>query len=178
MNTPENDFIDWLYEQYSNFLYALAHKYCADPQQIDDIVQSVWERLIINQDTLRGKSRQQQLCYISAAVKNMTRYNARKNRVVICSLEDVVLPDSGGIENIEESIDRKTRSEAFQALWRDVDENTREILDRKYAQNESDAAIAQSLGISANSVRTYLSRAKRSAREHLEGHIDKLLPNK
>ena len=178
MNQSGSDFIDWLYDQYSGFVYSLAQKYCTHPQHVDDIVQSVWERLIINQDALHGKNRQQQLCYISVAVKNMVRYNARQNRVVIYSLEDVVIADSSSISRIEDSIDRKIRQEAFHSLWQEVDENTREILSRKYVHEEADASIAQSLGISANSVRTYLSRAKRTARVHLESHKDKLFPNK
>jgi RNA polymerase sigma factor (sigma-70 family) len=116
--------------------------------------------------------------YISVVLKNIVRYNARKNRVVICTLEDVIIADSSSIDRVEESFDRKIRCDAFQTLWQEIDEDTREILSRKYVHEEADASIAQSLGISENSVRTYLSRAKCSARERLEGHRNKLLPDK
>ena len=46
-------FLIWLYEQYSDYVYKLAWDLCSDPQAIDDLVQTVWEKLISKEHILQ-----------------------------------------------------------------------------------------------------------------------------
>lgn len=53
-------------------------------------------------------------------------------------------------------------------VWDKLDEQTRYLLNARYLMESSDAEIAAQLGISAGSVRTYLTRARRKAYELME----------
>lgn len=77
-------------------------------------------------------------------------------------------------ELLNNIMDRKTQVEVFRKVWPSVPANAREILERKYILNESDAEIAEAMGIGKNSVRMALTRARKTALAALKGKISVL----
>ena len=71
--------------------------------------------------------------------------------------------------------DKWMKQEYFQATWALVDADTRELLERKYWLDETDEQIASAMNISKDSVRMYLSRARRKALFILDCYKENIL---
>ena len=162
-----DDFLNILYDRYSDYLYKLAWELCSSPQDIDDLVQTVWVKLIAKEQILRTLSHPQKLNYISRTLRNLLREDARRKKLLVCTLESVDGFDSGYIDEINDSIDHEMKRRLFSEVWPTVNEDVRELLERKYDLKESDEEIARMMGIKVASVRMYLSRAKKTARNTL-----------
>lgn len=164
------DFFTCFYEQYKGYLYKLAWDHSPAKQDACDLAQTVWEKLLRHESKLRELSHEQRLGYIATTIINTVREDARKRRNDICSLETVQLLTPGGIEYICHRFDRAVSHREFLRLWPLVDASARELLERKYFLEESNEEIAHAMGISPNSVRMYLTRAKRSAASVFNAH--------
>lgn len=169
------DFLDDLYNRYSDYLYKLAWELSSSAQDVDDLVQTVWVKLITREQTLRALSHPQKLNYIAKTMKNTLREEARKRKLITCSLDCTEGYDQGHLDEVNEAIDKEIQRRLFSKAWTLVNEDVRELLERKYELGESDEEIAQSMGIKATSVRMYLSRAKKAARDAMKEYKNRLL---
>ena len=159
----KQEFLLRFYNQYHKYLYKQVWELCYSKQDVDDIVQTVWEKLIPKEELLRSLAHGQRLTYISKTAENTIKEIARKEKVSICSLDQIAQPIYDGTRFLEQLHDKHTKHECFQAAWALVDENSRELLERKYWLNETDEEIALAMNISRDSVRMYLSRARKRA---------------
>lgn len=50
----KDDFLGILYDRYSDYLYKLAWELSSDPQNVEDLVQTVWVKLIAKEKTIRA----------------------------------------------------------------------------------------------------------------------------
>lgn len=157
------DFLQFFYDQYRRYLYKQVWELCNSKQDVDDIVQTVWEKLIAKEYLLRTLAHGQRLNYISKTAENTIKEIARKQKISVCSLEQIAEPTYDGTRFLERLQDKRMKHECFRAAWMLVDENTRELLERKYLLNEADEDIACAMNISKDSVRMYLSRARKRA---------------
>lgn len=169
------DFLLQFYNQYRYYLYKQVWEQCYDAQSVEDIVQTVWEKLITKGELLRTLEHRQRLNYISKTVENTIREIARKQKVVVCSLEQIAEPAYDGTRILEQMQDKWMKQEYFQATWALVDADTRELLERKYWLDETDEQIASAMNISKDSVRMYLSRARRKALFILDCYKENIL---
>lgn len=132
-------------------------------QDAEDIVQIVWEKLIAKENTLRKLAHGQRINYISKTVENTIKEIQRKKRPVVCSLEQTVEPIYDGTRYLEGLYNKRMQYESFHDAWILVDAPTRELLERKYCLEETDEDISRAMNISKQSVRMYLTRARRKA---------------
>lgn len=159
----KQEFLLRFYNQYHKYLYKQVWELCYSKQDVDDIVQTVWEKLIPKEELLRSLAHGQRLTYISKPAENTIKEIARKQKISVCSLEQVAEFTYDGTQFLEQQQDQHMRHACFQAAWALVDENSRELLERKYWLNETDEEIALAMNISRASVRMYLSRARKRA---------------
>lgn len=167
-------FIHELYETYSRLIYKEAWKYFDSIYDVEDLVQEVWIKLCQKIDQLYGFSRAQIVSYITTSVKNNAISMMRKQHPE-CPLEyadNIAYQEAELLNNI---MDRKMRIEAFREIWPCVPAGARELLERKYILNETDAEIADAMRISKNSVRMALTRARKTALSVLEEKKSMLL---
>lgn len=169
-----SQFMVMLYSMYSKYVYHLAWKYCISTFDVDDLVQEVWLKLCTKGDQLSGYSREQQVAYIAATVRNTAISKARKKT------EAYPLELAAGIffneaDILNEIFDRQLKIQTFQKIWPTVPVQARELLERKYMMMESDQEIAEVMGISIGSVRMYLTRARKIAFTALEEYRDNLI---
>lgn len=167
-------FIHELYETYSRLIYKEAWKYFDSLYDVEDLVQEVWIKLCQKADQLYNFSKAQIVSYIATSVKNNAISMLRKQHPE-CPLEyadNIAYHEAELLNNI---MDRKMRIDAFREIWPCVPAGARELLERKYILNESDAEIADAMGIGKNSVRMALSRARKSAFSVLEEKRSMLL---
>lgn len=169
---------DRLYDAYSRYVYKLAWQHCTHPEDVEDLVQEVWVKICANPYPLDGLTKGQQLFYLSTAVRN-TAISMSRNASENCPLDAVYGMGYNGAEILNRMLDRRVSVQQFRKLWPQVPQAARELLERKYFLEESDEEIARALGISARSVRMYLTRARRLALSTLEEHresLESLLP--
>lgn len=158
----QTSFLSQFYCMYSKFVYHQAWKYCNTQHDVDDLTQEVWLKLCTRGHQLYSYSAEQQTAYVAATVRNTAISLARK-KTGECPLEF-----AGGIsfnesDVLNEIFDRQLKIQTFQKIWPTVPNQTRELLERKYIMKESDQEIAKAMGISAGSVRMYLTRARKTA---------------
>lgn len=165
---PQLDFFAQFYEQYKNYLYKIAWDQYYHPQDIDDFIQTIWEKLLNKEERLKTLSHEQKLSYISTTVKNTIREETRKKTLPLCSLDQVTISTGGGINSVEERIDTVHMKQEFAKAWDQVSPDIQELLERKILLGESNEEIADAMLISPDSVRMYLTRAKRAAAVVLE----------
>ena len=168
-------FFSDFYGQYHRFLYSIVWKHCQDKQLIDDYVQETWTRLLLHQPRLMTLSHEQRVTYISTTVINLLREEARKKRISTCSLDSIPLYTTGGIDALCNHFDSKITRQEFLQLWSQVDADSREILERKILLEESNEEIGRAMNIRTNSVRMYLTRAKRAAAKVFTPYIRNFL---
>lgn len=160
--SAEESFFQSFYEQYYQFVYQQAWKYVPNSFEADDLVQDVWEKMYLKCDLLRSFSHNRQLAYIAVAVRNTALSNARRKHETL-SLDELTNVIWSNTEMLDDLFDRQIRMETFRAAWPKVPAPARELLERKYILMESDMEIAQAMAISRNSVRMYLTRARKQA---------------
>lgn len=156
------DFMLRFYQKYCNFLYKLAWQYRSNRHDVEELMQTVWLRLCEKADVLALMSPERQLSYMATTLRNTAISLSRSNGVEwsLETAENICYNESDILDVL---LDRKLRIDRFWKIWPQVPADARELLERKYFLKETDKEIASVLGIHPNSVRTYLSRARKVA---------------
>ena len=106
--------------------------------------------------------------------KNYVKHLARKKKLDTCSLDDVLEPGYDAMLVLDRMFDQKYVKENFREAWAKVDPYVRELLERYYLLDQSQKEIAEAMEIAPNNVRTYLHRARKSAKKELLKHSKSL----
>lgn len=159
----DKEFLDLIYQQYSQFVYLQATRYCYTKEQIDDIVQQTWLSLCSKSEVLRTLSSPALLSYLSTTVRNEIRMLHRKQRIETIPIEFIDQLSDDCMNSFDNYFDEFLQKEQFYKLWDCVDPGSRELLERKYMLYEDDSDIAKKLGVKESSIRMYLTRARRNA---------------
>lgn len=157
------DSLECFYERYYKFVYKLAWRECHRPSDVEDVVQSTWEAVCSKYETIKKLSVPRQISYIEVTVRNIIRMDARKKKFDICSLNGIDGISYDGTVILENLLDRKILIDNFRVVWLQVPPSVRELLERKYVLDQTDAEIAAAMQIKPSSVRSYLSRARKAA---------------
>ena len=166
----EQQFIKGIFLRYKDYVKHLARKQCGDPNDVEDVVQSTWELLLKHADKLSGVSENRRMAYIAAVVTNVIRMEARKKKLDTCSLEDVLEPGYDATLVLDRIFDQNYVKEHFREAWAKVDPHVRELLERYYLLEQSHREIAEAMDIAPGNVRTYLHRARKTAKKELLKH--------
>lgn len=173
-DSAESRAMSQLYEEYRLYVHKLAWQYSNPNSEVDDLIQDVWVKICEKAILVSQLEKKQQLVYLSTVVRN-TVYSASRMRVNFEPLETVSGLEYYETEVLNRILDRKLSIDRFRQIWPYVPEDARVVLERKYVLGESDAQIAAAMGIHKNSVRMYLSRARKIAWAVLGEYKDLLL---
>lgn len=159
----DRDFMEGLYRKYYRLMYATARKYVSDASAVEDVVSDSCVALMRRISTLRELDSGKTCAYIVTTVRNTSinalRKQSRLNRVFSSGDEEFVeaVPDG------EDFVQRILLEDELAAVMRAIEslpEKERMVMRMKYSMELSDEAIAEQVGISASSVRTYVRRAR------------------
>lgn len=167
-------FITELYDQYNRYTYKLAWQYCKFDYEVSDLVQEVWLKLCLQAEKLHSLSPEQQVAYISATLRN-TAFSYFRKEVITFPLDTANGIAVNEPDILNSILDRQSNLRRFYQLWEHVPQPARELLERKYFQEETDAEIAAAMGIGRNSVRMYLTRARKTAHAVLAAYKDVIM---
>lgn len=155
-------FFEWFYETYKRFVYKEASRYYENPSDIEDLTQEVWLSVGSQGKQLSTCTSAQHFSYLATVVRNKAISLLRKRHETL-PLEYANNLSVDAFENLLTQIDRENAMVKFRKMWADVPAAERELLERKYFLQETDAEIAETMGIQKNSVRMALSRARKKA---------------
>ena len=165
------EFFQAFYEEQKEFLLYLAYRFTQNKGEQEDLIQETLLRLMKNTEVLRQLGREQTAKYIELTVK--TSYLDIEQRK--CK-EKLILLDEAALEAMLRQTDTDSASEAVDTLRADLRDRDWAVLEGKYILGYSDQELSSIFGISANSMRSLLSRARRRARKilsitHKEGDV-------
>ena len=162
-------FMTWLYLQYRRLIYSEVRKIIGNTDEVEDLLQSVVEKLIEKLSLLRGMEQNKLVNYIISTAKN-TAYNSlrgKEQEILWEDQEELVDPAPMPEEHIlaQEDLSRLAR------VWIDLDKKTQYLLSAKYILKKSGKEIASDLNMPPDNVRMALVRARRKARQVMEQNV-------
>ncbi|MEG1844559.1 MAG: sigma-70 family RNA polymerase sigma factor [Clostridia bacterium] len=176
-NQDDKAFMAKVYEDNRVLMYKIAYKVLHDRHDVEDAIGETCLRLIEKVEVLR----QLECCKLTAYVVSSIR-NVSINLAIKHARNDahVFLTDEEDLREAEARADTHPEAHVLQVAQKDelkralmrLPEKERMILVMKYVDGLDDAQIAAVLRISPGSVRTYLTRARRHAREAMKGEAE------
>ncbi len=131
-----------------------------EPNAAEDVVQDTFVRCMKKIDTLKGLPENARAVYLLTATKRNALNRLKKDGTQALPTEELNVPDeTASVE--EQAISRLTVAEVKAAVSK-LPESIKDVLRYKYLLEMSDGEIAKTLGVSKNTVRVYLTRARRA----------------
>ena len=171
IESPEDrDLMTAFYLAQKSRMLSEAKKYMNTTEDAEDAVCEALTRIIDKMDVFRNLQPTQRIVYAVTTVRNLCYIQLnRKNLHTTVSFDalGVERPQEGSI-SLESTTERKLLNEQVRQVWADIDPDDRMLLEQKYILRWSDDELSKHLGIQPQSVRTRLTRAKRSVVKQLK----------
>ena len=163
----DREFMEQFYRERYKLMYSIARKHTDDKLVIEEVVSDSCLAFVRNVDTLRGLPEKKLRTYIVITVTNAVRgyYNKQKR-----SISYMFNDDGTVLSNVADAFDVEKKillREELRCVWNVVDklpEKEKIVIRLKYGKDMADEEIAEIVGLSVNSVRKYVGRA----REHIK----------
>lgn len=171
----DREFMSSLYINYRRLMYSEIGKIIKSGQDVEDVMQTVLEKLIDKISLLRSRDRNQLTNYIISACK-FTAYNylrdSKKQRLEASYYECEFLPDetTSGRE-IELHIIKGEELETLRRVLLQMDSRAQHLLEGYYFLEKSMEELGAELNIKPSSVRMFLTRARKQAFELLKKEL-------
>lgn len=165
----DRQFMENVYLHHARLMYAVAWRYADSREAADEIVQESVTALIGKVQTLRTLEKKPLRVYIAQTVRSKAvTYAAREGRIpTIANGQQVAgLPDRVSTE--ERILYEESLREALAAMHQ-LPDKEQQVLRLKVTTDMSNDDIARSAGIAPESVRQYLSRARRKVAKMVFG---------
>ena len=168
----DREFATFLYQSYHRLMFSEILKIVEDSWDAEDVMQNAIIKLINKLDLLRTMDCPHLANYIITASRNtaldLLRERKRKPAYSFDELLDSDETISASLSSsVEDQVFAQFDQELAQKAWKQLPDEVQALLNAKYVLEQSDAEIAQALGIQPNSVRMALTRARRSFRNQL-----------
>ncbi|NLE82960.1 MAG: sigma-70 family RNA polymerase sigma factor [Chloroflexi bacterium] len=163
----DQQFMERIYKEFNLLIYNHACRYFNDQDQIDDVVQQSYLKMMKYLPKLRSLERNILPGYIVNVVKSVAidqlRKNHRKPSVNFSEFEDNFEESFVNPISLEDEDWEKVNIRQFVQALLKLPESDQNILKAKYILEWSNKDIAGMLGIKENALRVRLHRAKLKA---------------
>lgn len=175
--SEENDDRAFILDLYNNH-YSLVRKtifnITKDNKDIEDLINDVFIKLIEKLPVLKMLNKYKTITYVyytakSIAINHIIRRdieNKHLNYGLENDLSEYFISDE--YSNMENKIINNSEFEALGHTILNLPQKQRDLLNYKYILELSDIEIGELIGIAANSVRQYLTRARHNAKSQIE----------
>ncbi len=170
----DRQLIDSIYRAYRNMMFYQASLVLGNDTETEDVLTECWIALCKHVSTLRElqeRSSEDLRRYLSRSVKNTAlnyvKAKGRKPEVLLAQYDER-LRALRGREYTASGRDSREKTEEIKNLFRALPIAHSEILQMKYTDRMDDKQIATHFGLQKDSVRAYVSAARRKAREVLQ----------
>ena len=169
-NDDDRAFAEQLYTTYRKLMISEIRKLLSNSWDVDDVLQTVVEKLIDKLALLRTLSRTHLINYIITACRNtaisLLREQGRHQSYSFDDVFDIDIVHSAS-SSVEDQVLLQIDEETAYKVWKQLSPNVQSLLSAKYILEQSDEEIASTLGIKPGSVRMALTRARREFRDRL-----------
>ena len=174
MISDENDreLIQRLFLQNERSMYAMAMRVVKDHHTACDIVSAACVKMIEKVDYLRKINLQKQTPYILSIVKNTALMYLRKRRNEITWMAADGFAVDSMSPDVDDALICEAGSQTLQDAMNRLKLRERDLLMMKYFVQMDDETIGRQLGISKDSVRYYLTMARRTLKKELQEEKD------
>ena len=157
----DRDFMEALYLQYNRLILSEVRKILKNDWDTEDVMQQVLIRLIGHIPKLQAMDRSHTVNYIIVTARH-TAYNfLRDNKhIVEFPFDETFDVVDDTLVSADERLITLEEIENAGIAWQLLDERSRRLLEMKYILEMPNEEIAQEIGVSANSVRMLLTRAR------------------
>lgn len=173
----DREFMASLYLRYNRLMYDTIIRIAKSPHDTEDILQNALIRLIDKIELLRSRNRDQLVNYIITTCKttalDFVNRSLPKNEVSLEEYQELFdpNPDSGYNDHmVELHLIKGEELEALRRVLPRLDARTRCLLEGYYFLDKPMTKLGEELGITADSVRMALARARRKAFELLQNN--------
>ncbi len=166
-----------LYQDYYGLVRHTLGSLVYDPASMEDLINDTFIKLIEKTGLLRTLECRRLAAYVvytarSVAINFLRRKNVRSKYVFFTEDVEAVASRVETGESVEDLIvSRQEINELWSAILQ-LPERQKDLLYFKYMLEMDDAAIAEVLLISPASVRQYLTRARRAAKELMNQEVN------
>lgn len=169
----DREFILQLYKNYYNLAWKNIFRITRNLDDIEDLINDVFVKLIGKVSILRALERYKLTTYIVYTIRsvslNYMKHKAVESKLLYFSDDiDAIDDDTASGGGVEDRLIRSDEVELLAKCAGMLPQKQRDILYFRYFLEMKDSDIAEVYGISPNSVREYLTRARRSVRELME----------
>lgn len=165
-----------LVERHQSLICGLAYSACGNVHVSEDLAQetfiTAWQQLrnLREKGNIRGW-----LCGIARhVINNFLRRQQRTPTAMAAELDEMMHPASPELPPDESAISEQESALLWRAL-QSLPENYREPMVLYYRQNDSVAAVAESLGLSEDAVKQRLARGRAMLAEQVERRLGNAL---
>lgn len=175
-NDDDRAFMLELYNKYYGLVRKTVYSISHDNRDIEDLINDVFVKLIEKTSVLKdinGCKLAAYVVYTSRSVAiNHLKHQSVVNKHTFYG-EDADISDSLiSIDNhMEDRFEYRSDLEALGNAILKLPQKQKDLLHYKYTLEMDDAEIAEVLGINRNSVREYLTRARRNAKKLIDQEV-------
>lgn len=168
LSASETEFFHQFYEDYKGFIFYIANRYTASQTDCEDIVQDSVIRLLCNTKALMELNHPKTVKYIALTVKSAFLDHERK----LLASKEVEL-DEEKLTALLEKSRLHTNTDHTQAkmdllqLKQTLSQRDWLVLEGKYILGYSQDELSEMIGVSSDSIRMILHRARNNARDIL-----------
>ena len=171
-NDADRAFMVQLYEDYKGLMYKTALRIAGNRSDIDDMISESMVALIRNIHSIQSYEKPALMRYIESVVRsrvyNHLRNEGRKAKYTF--LDDGTtlgsVPSQG--DSVERIIEKSEEIERLKIAIQQLSEADQEILDMKYHRDLKNDEIAEELGITKESARKRITRARIRAHDSIK----------
>lgn len=153
-------------------MYQTAYRIVGEAQIAEDMVQETCISLINHLEEVKKVAANKLRTYVTSATRNTSiNYVVKRNRRSRYSFltdDDRVFESRADDAEIDSALIREADIETIKRALRALSEKDQLLLNLKYYDGKTDAEIARVLEIKADSVRSYLTRARRHLMEKID----------
>lgn len=164
-NDDDRTFITQIYLKYRKLMYAIAINIVREPQTAEDMVASAITEMIEEIDMLRKIKSCRMRSYIASMVRNdsidYVRKRDRQGKYAFLTDDDEMMNRIPAEGCVDDHILQTAEVEVLQKGIARLHPRERTLLLIKYVDEKNDKEIASILNIGQDSVRVYLSRARK-----------------
>lgn len=168
LSPGEAEFFRRFYEEYKGFIFYMANRFTTDKSDCEDVVQDSILRLLSNVRILMELNHPKTVKYIALTVKSTFLDHQRK----VLAAKEVDLDEEKLAALLERTCltadteQARTRLDVYQ-LKQALSRRDWLVLEGKYILGYSQEELSELVGVSADSIRMILHRARKHARDIL-----------
>lgn len=170
-NKEKWKYVEGIFEELKGPMYRMAMKVVKEHSAAQDVVSSACIRMMEEAERIAAVDADKRTYYVLAIVRNTAKMYLRNSENAKCtpiddeSMLDIMADEHG---SVEEFVIYNVEIELLRKAIGMIDERFASFLELKYVQEKDDEFIAAIMNVSKNSVRYYMTLARRQLEQKLK----------